>query len=87
MKILFTENAWEDFVFWQNQDKKILKKINALIKDILRNQNIGIGHPEPLKGNLSGLWSRKIDEKNRLVYKIEDDNLKIFQCKTHYNDK
>ncbi len=69
------------------QDKKILKKINQLLADIERNGNDGIDHPEPLKGNLSGYWSRTIDEKHRLVYKIEDGLIKIIQCKNHYNDK
>ncbi|MBR1715480.1 MAG: Txe/YoeB family addiction module toxin [Treponema sp.] len=87
MKIQFFEKAWEQFIFWQTQDKKTLKKLNKLIEDINRNGNDGIGHPEPLKGELSGWWSREIDEKNRLVYKIEDDCIKIYQCKNHYDDK
>ncbi|MBR1616025.1 MAG: Txe/YoeB family addiction module toxin [Treponema sp.] len=87
MKIQFFEKAWEQFIFWQTQDKKTLKKLNKLIEDINRNGNDGIGHPEPLKGELSGWWSREIDEKNRLVYKIENDCIKIYQCKNHYDDK
>ncbi len=87
MKIQFFEKAWEQFIYWQTQDKKTLKKLNKLIEDINRNGNDGIGHPEPLKGELSGWWSREIDEKNRLVYKIEDDCIKIYQCKNHYDDK
>ncbi|MCR5125473.1 MAG: Txe/YoeB family addiction module toxin [Treponema sp.] len=87
MKIQFYEKAWEQFIYWQTQDKKTLKKINKLIEDINRNGNDGLGHPEPLKGNLSGFWSREIDEKNRLVYKIENDCIKIYQCKNHYDDK
>ena len=67
--------------------KRFSKKINQLFADIERNDNDGIGHPEPLKGNLSGYWSRAIDEKHRLVYKIEDEIIKIIQCKNHYNDK
>ena len=86
-KIQFEEKAWEQFVYWQTQDKRTLKKLNRLIDDINRNGNEGLGHPEPLKGNLSGLWSREIDEKNRLVYKIEGDCIKIYQCKDHYSDK
>mgnify|MGYP002518841566 FL=1 len=86
-KIVFFELAWEQYMFWQNQDKKFIKKMNKLLADIDRNGNQGIGHPEPLKGNLSGWWSREIDEKNRLIYKIEDDCIKIYQCKNHYDDK
>jgi toxin YoeB len=87
MKKEFYELAWEQIEYWQNQDKKTLKKISKLLSDIERNGNSGLGHPEPLKGNLSGWWSREIDEKNRLVYKIEDDSIKIYQCKNHYDDK
>lgn len=83
----FSDNAWEDYSYWVMQDKKILKKINQLLADIERNGNDGIGHPEPLRGNLSGYWSRAINEKHRLVYKIEDGLIKIIQCKNHYNDK
>ena len=71
--ILFTETAWEDYCYWQNQDKKTLKKINQLLNDIKRHNFTGIGKPEPLKNELSGFWSRRIDEKNRIVYKIEND--------------
>ena len=77
----FSDDAWADYTYWIMQDKKILKKINQLLADIERNGNDGIGHPEPLKGNLSGYWSRAIDEKHRLVYKIEDGLIKIIQCK------
>lgn len=87
MKKEFYELAWDQIEYWQNQDKKTLKKISKLLSDIERNGNSGLGHPEPLKGNLSGWWSREIDEKNRLVYKIEDDSIKIYQCKNHYDDK
>ncbi|MGF7108337.1 Txe/YoeB family addiction module toxin [Treponema pedis] len=87
MKIQFDESAWEQFQYWQEQDKKTLKKINKLIEDISRNGNKGLGRPEPLKGNLTGLWSREIDKKNRLIYVIEDDTLTIIQCKNHYKDK
>ena len=72
---------------WQSQDKKILRKLNAMIKDIERNPYEGIGKPEPLKHELSGWWSRHIDEANRIVYRIKDGNLEISQCKGHYNDK
>ena len=87
MNIQFVDDAWEQFIYWQGEDKKTLKKINKLIADIKRNGNDGIGHPEPLKDNLSGLWSREIDEKNRLIYKIEGDCVRIYQCKNHYGDK
>jgi len=87
-KLVFTIKGWADYTFWQAEDKRTLKKINELIKDILRNGYTGIGHPEPLKDNLSGYWSREIDEKNRIVYKILDNgNVEITQCKGHYQDK
>lgn len=86
--VSFTMNGLEDYIFWQTEDKRTLKKINQLIKDIIRNGNDGIGHPEPLKGNLSGYWSREIDEKNRLLYRILDENkIEVIQCKGHYSDK
>ena len=78
--------AWEDYLYWQSQDKKTLKKINALINDIERNGNKGIGKPEALKAEFSGWWSRKIDEVNRLVYRISDGKIEIAMCKTHYGD-
>ncbi|MCR5698469.1 MAG: Txe/YoeB family addiction module toxin [Treponemataceae bacterium] len=87
MKKIWTDLGWEQYLFWQVQDKKILKKINRLLDDISRNGYKGIGHPEPLKGNLSGWYSREIDDKNRLVYKIENEDIIILQCKNHYFDK
>ena len=84
---IWTDDAWEQYLYWQDQDKKTLRKLNKLLTDIDRNGNSGLGHPEPLKGNLSGWWSREIDEKNRLIYKIEDGSIKIYQCKNHYQDK
>ena len=87
MKINFTEIAWKEYTYWQTQDKKTIKRINQLIQDIDRNQNEGIGKPEPLRGNLSGWWSRRIDDKNRIVYRIEDNVIEIAQCKGHYDDK
>ena len=83
---VWSDGAWEDYLYWQTQDKKTLKRINALILDIDRNGNTGIGKPEPLKGDLSGLWSRRIDEVNRLVYRIRDGRIEILQCRTHYGD-
>lgn len=82
----FSDDAWKDYSFWITEDKKILKKINELIKDIERNGNTGLGKPEPLKGDLSGYWSREITIKHRLVYKIDDNFIHIIQCKNHYDD-
>jgi len=84
--LLWVDEAWEDYLYWQSQDKKTLKRINQLIKDIQRNQFEGIGKPEPLKGNLSGFWSRRIDEKNRLVYIIKNGDIIISSCRGHYED-
>lgn len=84
MKILFTEEAWADYTYWQNHDKKILKKINKLIQEISREPFEGIGKPEPLKFQLSGFWSRRIDIEHRLVYRIRNDNLEIISCRYHY---
>lgn len=77
-------DAWEDYLYWQTHDKKNLKRINQLVKDIRRDPFDGIGKPEPLKGNLSGLWSRRIDEEHRLVYAVEDETVLIFACRGHY---
>jgi len=85
MRIVFSKNAWEDYISWQTEDKKILKKINTLIKDIQRSHYDGIGKPEPLKFDLAGFWSRRIDHAHRLVYKIEENDLQIFACKYHYD--
>ena len=79
-------DAQEDYISWQTHDKKILKRINQLIKDIGRNPFEGIGKPEPLKGNLSGFWSRRIDEEHRLVYVVEDNAILIISCRGHYED-
>nr|MBQ4319603.1 Txe/YoeB family addiction module toxin [Clostridia bacterium] len=81
------DDAWEDYLWWQSQDKKTLKRINLIIKDIDRGGYEGIGKPEPLLGNLSGWWSRQIDDKNRIVYRIEDNQIIIAQCGSHYRDK
>lgn len=85
MKIEFHEIAWGDYLDWQQTDKAILRKINQLIKDIQRDSFAGIGKPEPLKHDLSGYWSRRIDDVNRLVYRVENNVLTIAQCKGHYN--
>jgi len=83
--LIWHDTAWADYLYWQTQDKKTLKRINQLIKDIERNGNEGIGKPEPLKENLTGFWSRRIDERHRLVYRIvETGDIQIAQCKGHY---
>ena len=84
MKIIWDDKAWEEYIEWQTIDRKIVKKINELIKDIQRNGNEGIGKPEPLQHELSGYWSRRIDYKNRLVYKISDTQITIVACANHY---
>ena len=84
MKLLWEEGAWEDYCYWQVQDKKTLKRINALIKDIRRDSAEGIGKPEPLSGNLAGWWSRRIDAANRIVYREKDGAIIIAACKGHY---
>lgn len=84
-KIWFDE-AWEDYLYWQAQDKKTLRRINALIKDVERSPFAGLGKPEPLKGALSGFWSRRIDDTNRLVYRIKQNRLEIASCRGHYED-
>ena len=86
MKTIWFEEAWDDYVWWQTQDKKTIKRINELVKDIRRNGYTGIGKPEPLKGDFSGFWSRRIDDTNRLVYRIQGGYLEILSCKGHYND-
>ncbi|MCL1875250.1 MAG: Txe/YoeB family addiction module toxin [Synergistaceae bacterium] len=86
MKIIWFEEAWEDYIHWQTQDKKTIKRINQLLQDATRNCYTGIGKPEPLKGEFSGFWSRRIDEVNRLVYRIEDNILEVLSCKGHYDD-
>ncbi len=85
MNKVFTDEAWDDYMYWHSQDKKTLKRINALIKDIDRDPFDGIGKPEPLKYQLQGLWSRRIDDVNRLVYKIENNEICIISCRYHYD--
>lgn len=82
--LAWTNEAWSDYVYWQGQDKKTLKRINKLITDTKRSPFDGIGKPEPLKENLSGFWSRRIDESNRLVYAVDDNQLIIISCRYHY---
>ena len=85
MRIIFSKNAREDYTSWQAEDKKILKKINNLINEIQRSSCEGIGKPEPLKFDLAGLWSRRIDLEHRLVYKIDNEDLLIYACRYHYD--
>lgn len=86
MNKIWTDEAWNDYIYWQGQDKKTLKKINQLLKDIERNGNLdGIGKPEPLLGNLQGFYSRRINEKDRLVYVIDDEGLNIISCRYYYS--
>lgn len=86
--VSFTLDGLKEYMDWQQEDRRTLDRINKLIKDIIRNGNEGIGHPEPLKHDLSGKWSRRIDDQNRLTYKIHDDGkVEIFNCKGHYKDK
>lgn len=84
--LVFTERAWEEYLNWQVKDKKTLKRINLLLKDILRNGFQGLGKAEPLRGNLSGMWSRRIDDKNRLVFRIAGEQIEIIQLRGHYDD-
>ena len=85
-RILFTEHAWEEYIYWQTQDKRTLRRINQLLRDIQRDPFDGIGKPEPLRGELSGFWSRRIDECNRIVYRVRDDIVELLQCKGHNDD-
>lgn len=82
---VWSELAWEDYLWWQAHDRKMLKRINQLIRDIERNPFSGIGKPEPLRGNLSGMWSRRIDQSNRLVYEVSGDTLMLHSAKDHYD--
>ena len=84
MRVSWESRAWEDYLYWQNQDKKTLSKINILIKEMQRSPFYGQGKPEPLRGNLTDYWSRRIDKANRIVYKVENDTLVIAACRGHY---
>ncbi len=87
MNKLWQDEAWEDYLYWQSQDRKTLKRINQLLQDISRNGYDGIGKPEPLKGAFTGWWSRRIDDTNRLIYRINNGIIEIAQCRSHYGDK
>jgi len=83
--LLFKPRAWEEYLRWQAEDRKTLKRINELLKDIARNPWDGLGKPEPLRGDLSGWWSRRIDDCNRIVYRVEGDSIVVAQCGAHYS--
>jgi toxin YoeB len=85
MQLCWTQDAWDDYLYWQKEDKKTLKRINTLIKEVMRSPFEGIGKPEPLRGNLSGLWSRRIDSANRLIYQVTDNAIIILSAKSHYD--
>ena len=87
MRKIWDEDAWAEYLYWQTQDKKTLKRINQLLQDIDRNGYGGIGKPEPLRGDLQGWWSKRIDDSNRIVFRIHDDCIEILQCGSHYRDK
>jgi len=84
LKKIWSDESWDDYLYWQKQNKQLLKKINELIKDIERTPFKGLGKPEPLKNNLSGWWSRRIDDTHRIIYRVEKGNLEIAQCREHY---
>jgi toxin YoeB len=85
MRITFSLNSWEDYISWQSEDKKMLKKINELIKDIQKTPYTGLGKPEPLKYDLAGFWSRRIDREHRLVYQVIGNEILIYSCRYHYD--
>ena len=87
MRRVFTDNAWADYLWWEQQDRKTLKRVNALIDDVCRNGNAGIGKPEPLRGDLAGFWSRRINDRERLVYRINGEDVEILACRYHYLDR
>lgn len=87
MNKMFSDNAWQDFLIWMREDRKTAKKIASILADIERNGNEGLGKPESLKGNLSGYWSRRITEKDRLIYRFDETTIYIAACKGHYGDK
>jgi toxin YoeB len=87
MKYVFVEESWDDYLYWQQTDKKLLQRINRLLKDIARDPFSGIGKPEPLRSKYSGYWSRRIDDKHRLIYKVRQNEILIAKCRFHYDDK
>lgn len=87
MRKIWSDEAWEEYLYWQTQDKKTLKRINRILEEIDRNGYQCVGKPEPLSGNLTGFWSARIDEKNRIVFRIQKDAIEIAQCSSHYRDR
>jgi toxin YoeB len=85
MKYVFVDESWEDYLYWQKTDKKILNKINSLLKDISRTPYSGLGKPEPLKYKYQGFWSRKIDNEHRLIYQVKNNEIRIAKCRFHYD--
>ena len=85
MKIIFVDESWEDYLYWQKTDRKILERINNLVKDISRNPYSGLGKPEPLKYKYQGFWSRRITEGHRLIYRVVDEEIQIAKCRFHYD--
>ncbi len=85
MKYVFVDESWDDYLYWQKIDKKMLKRINLLIKDISRQPHEGVGKPEPLKHNYRGFWSRRIDGEHRLIYQVREDEIRIIKCRFHYD--
>jgi toxin YoeB len=85
MKYVFVDESWEDYLYWQSTDKKILKRINELLKDISRTPYAGIGKPEPLRHNYKGFWSRRIDNEHRLIYQVKENEIYILKCRFHYD--
>jgi len=85
MRLIWSEKSWEDYLYWQSHDKKVLKKINTLLKDIKREPFDGLGKPEPLRYELAGCWSRRITDEHRIVYEVEDQDINIVSCRFHYS--
>ncbi|HKK60927.1 MAG TPA: Txe/YoeB family addiction module toxin [Bacteroidales bacterium] len=85
MRLIFVDESWEDYLYWQKNDKKLVKRINSLIKDISRSPFSGIGKPEPLKHKYKGYWSRRINDEHRLIYRVQNDEVWIVKCRFHYD--
>ena len=85
MRFIFSDTSWEDYLHWQKTDKKILARVNLLLKDISRNPYTGLGKPEPLKHKYRGCWSRRIDAEHRLIYRVKDEEIIVFKCRYHYD--